>query len=144
MTKGPKARRFRGALFIVLSFFILLNLGLPSQPSTKEAMDVTPLEGAFVNVANKVKPSVVSIFSERTVSFSPWEGFGEDFFKGSPFEEFFKGFGRPRREYKQKQRGTGSGVIIDESGYVITNHHVVAEADKITVRLYDGREFDGT
>jgi len=144
MKKDPRKRRYRGALFIVLSFFILLNWGLPSQPSTKEGVEVTSLEGAFIDVANKVKPSVVSIFSERTVSFSPWEGFGEDFFKGSPFEEFFKGFGRPRREYKQKQRGTGSGVIIDESGYVITNHHVVAEADKITVRLYDGREFDGT
>jgi serine protease Do len=144
MTKDPRKRRYRGALFIVLSFFILLNWGLPSQPSTKGAVEVTSLEGAFVDVANKVKPSVVSIFSERTVSFSPWEGFGEDFFKGSPFEEFFKGFGRPRREYKQKQRGTGSGVIIEESGYVITNHHVVAEADKIMVRLYDGREFEAT
>ena len=95
MAKGPKERRYRAALFVVLSFFILLNWGFPSQPSAKEALDVTSLEGAFIDVANKVRPSVVSIFSERTVSFSPWEGFGEDFFKGSPFEEFFKGFGRP-------------------------------------------------
>jgi S1-C subfamily serine protease len=92
-------------LSLVLSFFILLNWALQSQPLAKEALDVTSLEEAFIDVANKVKPSVVSIFSERTVSFSPWEGFGEDFFKGSPFEEFFRGFGWPRREYKQKQRG---------------------------------------
>jgi len=144
MAKGTKERRFLTPLFIVLSFFILLNWGLPSQPPAKEALDVTSLEEAFIDVANKVRPSVVSIFSERTVSFSPWEGLGEDFFRGSPFEEFFKGFRRPGREYKQKQRGTGSGVIIDDSGYVITNHHVVAEADKITVRLDDGREFEAT
>jgi Do/DeqQ family serine protease len=143
MTNCPKERHYRAVLLIVL-FFILLNWVFPSQPSTKEALDLTSLEGAFIDVANKVKPSVVSIFSERTVSFSPWQGFGDDFFKGSPFEEFFKGFGRPRRDYKQKQRDTGSGVIIDDSGYVITNHHVVAEADKITVKLYDGREFHGT
>ncbi len=107
-------------------------------------MEIASLEEAFIDVANKVKPSVVSIFNERTVSLSPWEGFGEDFFRGSPFEEFFKGFGWPRREYKQKQRGTGSGVIIDRGGHILTNYHVVAEADKIMVRLYDGREFEGT
>jgi len=144
MAKYPKERRYGAALLIGLSLFILLDWTFPSQPSAKEALDVTSLEEAFIDVANRVKPSVVSIFSERTVSFYPWEGLGEDFFKGSPFEEFFGGFGRPRREYKQKQRGTGSGVIIEKSGYIITNHHVVAEADKITVRLYDGREFDGT
>jgi len=132
------------AILIALSLFILLNWALPSQLPAKEALDVASLEEAFIDVANKVKPSVVSIFSERTVGFSQPEGFGEDFFKGSPFEEFFRGFGWPRREYKQKQRGTGSGVIIDINGHVLTNYHVVAQADKITVRLYDGREFEGT
>ena len=144
MAKDQKQGGYRAALLIGLSLFILLNWALPSQLPAKEALDVTSLEGAFIDVANKVRPSVVSIFSERTVSFSPWGGVGEDFFKGSPFEEFFKGFRGPRREYEQKQRGTGSGVIIDKSGYILTNHHVVADADKITVRFYDGREFDGT
>ena len=144
MEKDQKHIRYRAALLIGFSFFILFHWALPSQPSAEEALDVTSLEGSFIDVANKVRPSVVSIFSERTVSFSPWGGFGEDFFKGSPFEEFFKQFRGPRREYEQKQRGTGSGVIIDESGYILTNHHVVARAEKITVRLYDGREFDGT
>jgi serine protease Do len=144
MEKDQKHIRYRAALLIGFSFFILFHWALPSQPSAEEALDVTSLEGSFIDVANKVRPSVVSIFSERTVSFSPWGGFGEDFFKGSPFEEFFKEFRGPRREYEQKQRGTGSGVIIDESGYILTNHHVVARAEKITVRLYDGREFDGT
>jgi len=96
----------------------------------------------FVEVAKKVQPSVVSIRSERTVTVQPWEGFGKDFFKGTPFEDFFKGHGGPPS--KQKQMGEGSGVIVDSKGYVLTNYHVVAEADKLTVRLFDGRELQGT
>ena len=75
----------------------------------------------------------------------PWERYGEDFFKGSPFEDFFKGFGfSPRekgKEYKHKQRSGGSGVIVDKEGYILTNNHVVEGADKVKVRLIDGREF---
>jgi len=144
MEKNAIKRKFGVAVLIAVGLFMLLNWALPSQLPAKEPLDVASLEEAFIDVANKVKPSVVSIFSERTVSFAPQERFGEDFFKGSPFEEFFRGFGWPRREYKQKQRGTGSGVIIDISGHILTNYHVVAQADKITVRLYDGREFEGT
>jgi len=97
---------------------------------------------AFVEVAKKVLPSVVSIRSERTVTISPGESFGKDFFKGTPFEDFFKGDGGPPS--KQRQTGEGSGVIVDARGYILTNYHVVGEAEKITVRLYDQREFKGT
>jgi serine protease Do len=100
------------------------------------------LGNAFVEVAKKVKPSVVAIRSERTVTVSPGEGFGEDFFKGSPFEDFFKRYGGPPK--KQKQVGEGSGVIVDQKGYILTNHHVVAGADKLSVHLFDGREVKGT
>jgi serine protease Do len=84
----------------------------------------------------------VSIRSERTVTVSPGEGFGEDFFKGSPFEDFFKRYGGPPR--KQRQVGEGSGVIVDGRGYILTNHHVVANADKLSIRLLDGRELQGS
>lgn len=97
---------------------------------------------AFVEVAKKVQPSVVSIRSERTVTVQPWEGFGKDFFKGTPFEDFLKGYGGPPS--KQKQVGEGSGVIVDPKGYILTNYHVVAEANKLTIRLFDGRELKGT
>jgi serine protease Do len=97
---------------------------------------------AFVEVAKKVQPSVVSIRSERTVIVSPWGGLGQDFFKGTPFEDYFKGPGGPST--KQRQRGEGSGVIVDSKGYILTNYHVVADADKLTIRLFDGRELKGT
>jgi len=103
---------------------------------------------AFVEVAKKVQPAVVNITTEKTVSMRPWERFGDDFFRGGPFEDFFRGFGFPPRErekeYRQKQRSGGSGVIVDKEGYVLTNNHVVEGADKVKVRLNDGREFTAT
>ena len=69
-----------------------------------------------------------------------------------PFEDFFGdffGFGQRRqqpqqREYKQPDRhGAGSGVIISQDGYIVTNNHVVGQADEITVKLNDSREFKG-
>lgn len=103
---------------------------------------------AFVEVAKRVQPAVVNITTEKTVTIKPWDRFGEDFFRGSPFEDFFHGFGfSPRgkeKEYQQKQRSGGSGVIVDKEGYVLTNNHVIEGADKVKVRLNDGREFTAT
>jgi serine protease Do len=113
--------------------------GATSSESLSVAKD---LGNAFVEVAKKMQPSVVSIRSEQTVTVAPWEGFGEDFFKGTPFEDFFKGRGGSPQ--KRRQAGQGSGVIVDSKGYILTNHHVVAGADKITVRLSDGKELKGT
>jgi serine protease Do len=99
---------------------------------------------AFVEVAKKVQPAVVNVTTEKTITMRPWERFGDDFFKGSPFEDFFKGFGfQPRekgREYRQKQRSGGSGVIVDKEGYILTNNHVIEGADKVKIKLNDGRD----
>jgi len=114
-------------------------------PSTQQAMLD---ENAFIRVAELVGPAVVSISTEHITKIparryrSP---FGSEFFgrRDEFFDRFFKDFfgDMPEREFKQ--RGLGSGVIIDDAGYVLTNEHVVSNADKITVTLPDGREFDG-
>jgi Do/DeqQ family serine protease len=118
-----------------------------SLPKNDKLTTARSLGQAFVEVAKKVQPAVVNVTTEKTVTVRPWERFGDDFFKGSPFEDFFRGFGSPRergKEFRQKQRSGGSGVIVDKEGYILTNNHVVEGADKIKVQLNDGREFAAT
>lgn len=128
-------------------FFCIGKEKANSLPKNDKLTTAKSLGQAFVEVAKKVQPSVVNITTEKTITIKPWERFGEDFFKGSPFEEFFRGFGGPRergREYRHKQRSGGSGVIVDPEGYILTNNHVIEGADKVRVRLNDGREFVAT
>jgi len=139
------------AILLVSGLFFCMN-GERANSLTKNDRDkmttARSLGQAFVEVAKKVQPAVVHIQTEKTVSVRPDKfGFGEDFFKGSPFEDFFKGFRSPRekgKEYRHKQKGEGSGVIVDKEGYVLTNNHVIEGADKVRVRLNGGREFTAT
>ena len=147
--KRPEKPR-RGVLIIgIVSIFFLFAGAERAHSLTKDEKDkvmgVKVLGKAFVEVAKKVQPAVVNITTEKTVTMRPWDRYGDDFFKGSPFEDFFRGFGfSPRekgKEYRQKQRTGGSGVIVDREGYILTNNHVVEGVDKVKVRLNDGREF---
>ena len=139
-----------GTLFLALLFglfFCIDHDRANSLPKNDKLTTAKSLGQAFVEVAKKVQPAVVNITTEKTITMRPWDRFGEDFFRGSPFEDFFRGFGSPRergREYKQKQRSGGSGVIVDKEGYILTNNHVVEGAEKVKVRLNDGREFTAT
>jgi serine protease Do len=147
MTKGLVwSLSFLALLFGL--FFCMDSDRVNSLPKNDKLTTARSLGLAFVEVAQKVQPAVVNISTEKTVTVKPWDRYGEDFFKGSPFEDFFKGFGfSPRekgKEYKHKQKSGGSGVIVDKEGYILTNNHVVEAADKIKVRLNDGREFTAT
>ncbi|MDP2482615.1 MAG: Do family serine endopeptidase [Candidatus Palauibacterales bacterium] len=91
--------------------------------------DALPQAG-FSDIAERVTPAVVTIFVERTIDAHTREG-------NLPpaFEDFFQQ--RP----PQVVRGSGSGFIVSEDGYVVTNNHVVDGADKINIQLSDRREF---
>jgi len=137
---------------IVTARFNLLPT-ISADSKTNTAAQITPdkspelpyadsLEGAFIRVAEEVGPAVVSISTEYVTKMRS-SVYGSPFGRDDFFDRFFKDFFGEIPEREFTQRGLGSGAIIDESGYILTNEHVIREADKITVTLTDGREFEG-
>ena len=106
-----------------------------------------PAPDSFADLAAKVTPAVVNVSTTQPVERERGQMPQSPFPPGSPFEEFFKHFFdqekySPSAENQAKMTALGSGFIVDPSGYVVTNNHVVDKADKIDVTLTDGRKFD--
>jgi serine protease Do len=95
-------------------------------------------QNAFINVTKAVRASIVSIQSRTTVKQSAQSD--QEF---GPFGNHAQPDSQKSPESPHVMMGTGSGFIVRQDGYILTNDHVVAGADKVTVRLYDGREFTG-
>ena len=109
---------------------------------SKESIELlSRMNKAMSEVANAVKPAVVNISSTKTVHM---RGAPNPFFDDPFLREFFgdslRNSTKPR-DYKQS--GLGSGVIVSQNGYIVTNNHVVKGADEIKVRLADKRVFTG-
>lgn len=125
-----------GIMILMLLFAITGPLGSPTYAeSTRQQLQ--DLSAAFRDVAKDVSPSVVYISTEQTVKGSQMPG-------GNMFDdEFFRRFfGIPENDDREyKQQGLGSGFVVREDGYILTNNHVVEAADKIKVTFPDKREF---
>jgi serine protease Do len=93
---------------------------------------------SFADLSERLMPSVVNISTTTTVTSNtnPFPGF--QFPPGSPFEDMFKEFGTPQT---RKSAALGSGFIIDAKGIVITNNHVIQDADDIVVRVGGDKEY---
>ena len=104
---------------------------------------VAPNPEGFADVVAKVTPGVVTIRTERRASPQMTQF---QFPDGFPFEDFFgqRGRGRGAPRPAPMQRGLGSGVIVSQDGYILTNNHVIEEATRIQVELSDQRVVEGT
>jgi len=122
-------------------------------PAATAPAAARPAPDGFADLADKLLPSVVNISTTQTLK--PEKQKEKEratpgrpqFPPGSPFEEFFKDFfnhdspqsGRPDAK-PRKATSLGSGFVIDQAGYIVTNNHVIADADEITVKLPDDTE----
>ena len=154
------SRRKRTKAIVILSFCLLVAgtafmvpelvsrftykiVATEALAAREELTAIEDLSTAFKKVAKSMRPSVVNISTVKRVQTgfqrqprnldpffrSPFDDFfGDDF-----FERFFGG----RTPENFEQRGLGTGVIVNDDGYILTNNHVVAEANEVTVKLID-------
>lgn len=137
------------ATVIAFLFGIVLTASLPRLANQSEAQTSTygslPIldeagESPFVKIAAAVSPAVVNISAERIITHESRD-FGRQF--EGPFEDLFRDFFRNFPRQDGKTQTLGSGFIISDDGYIVTNYHVIKDASEIIIRLTDKREFKG-
>ncbi len=154
MKNSNRKTFFMFLMAFLIAFFIVSLVGVLRSSFTKSGAPEIPAAqavpalpdmafktpGSFSELAERVKPAVVNISTSKT--YKGRGGFGAPFGR-SPFgDDFFDRFfgDMPRREFKQ--RSLGSGFVISNDGYIFTNNHVVEQADKILVKMSDGKEYE--
>ena len=113
----------------ILTFIFAFSFSVQSNSKTVPA--------SFADLAERLMPSVVNISTTQTVTTTS-NPFPFQFPPGSPFEDMFKEFGTPQ---ERKSSALGSGFIIDEKGIVVTNNHVIQNAEDIIVRVNGDEEY---
>ncbi|MGY6696531.1 MAG: Do family serine endopeptidase [Roseinatronobacter sp.] len=135
------ARASRPGLVQMLRLLALALVVTLLQVAHAAAQDNRP--ESFADLAERVSPAVVNITTTTTVA-SRLEG-GPRLPEGSPFEDFFRDFfdgpqGRPERP--RRNQALGSGFVISEDGFIVTNNHVIDGADEIRIEFFSGLELE--
>jgi serine protease Do len=133
---GVIALLFIGAVFgsvlvssldYVRPSFAQVEIGNKTPPNIEENQSLTNFNNSFIETAEKLTPSIVQITVISKSKSNPHEGF-----------EFFFPF---KNDIPRERQGGGSGVIISDDGYILTNNHVVEDATEVTVGLQDKRKY---
>src|SRR5512139_1531930 len=157
--KGGKIMEQRRKIKTILIALLLVGgiLGLgygmstaikPHGPSTASASTIseTPMVPAnFSDLAEKVRSGVVNVQvvkKVKNIGFG-FRHFGNPFGEKNPFGDFFGPFSEGNPPGGFEQRGVGSGFVMNREGYILTNNHVVEDADQIKVKLANGKEYEG-
>jgi serine protease Do len=120
----------------------ILGLALTVTPAIEASAYGAP--ESFADLATQISPSVVNITTSSVVAASTEDGPMVP--PGSPFEEFFRDFqnrnGMGQDDQPRRSEALGSGFVISEDGYIVTNNHVIDGADEIKVEFYSGETLD--
>lgn len=117
----------------------------PASQNPEEQELVTIISQAFESASSKVSSSVVSIIAEQEIKVQRRFGFPDDAFKdffGEDFFERFFGLPQQRQEEERTVRSLGSGVIVTEDGYILTNNHVIEKAEQLLVLTGDDKRYE--
>ena len=126
----PGGRAWAASAHIVAFLAVLVVIAGAGAAQAKPAPD------SFADLAEKLLPAVVNVSTSQTVQTRSGPQLPQ-LPPGSPFEEFFKEFFDRNRPQQRRTQSLGSGFIVDRVGYVVTNNHVIQDADEITVILHD-------
>jgi len=142
-------KRIKKALLALIMAGALVGVGYGISPAVKsndtpasavtKNSDIPMIPANFSDLAEKVRPGVVNIQVVKTVKNA---GFGFPHSSRNPFGDFFGPFSDENPHRGPEQQGVGSGFVISSDGYILTNNHVVDDANQIKIKLADGKEYD--
>ena len=128
----------RSALRSSTLLALVLGFGISLAPAQQAAAFGAP--ESFAELAEQISPSVVNITTSAMIA---GRADGMPMVpEGSPFEDFFEDFGPPGGEGMQRSEALGSGFVISEDGYIVTNNHVIEGADEITIEFFSGKKLE--
>ncbi len=142
-------KRIKKTMLALVMAAALVGAGYGMSPAVKIAdhataavtknSDIPMVPANFSDLAEKVRPGVVNIQVVKTVKNADF-GFPYPF--RNPFGDFFGPFSDENPHRSPEQQGVGSGFVISSEGYILTNNHVVDDANQIKIKLSDGKEYD--
>ncbi len=125
---------------VMVAVALLLTAWVGLQAQAQDVSLLRQIQDNFVSLHERLRPAVVNIDVQAKIENENMTPFG-------PMEDLFRFFNVPNQQERprtqpERPRGTGSGFIYDAEGFIITNNHVVQDAERIVVRLFNGKEYD--